>query len=65
LQLVYPQAEHGLLEARDLMRHHEFMPAGLLASQLTALEPPEPDEHPIIVDAGWTVDRRLRCSRAG
>jgi len=57
LRLVYLQAGRGLLEGRVERRHHAFMPASLLDSQLATLEPPTSDERPIIVDAGLPVDR--------
>jgi gluconokinase len=45
-----------LIAARLACRHGHFMPAGLLESQLEALEEPTADEHPIVV----SIDRRPR-----
>ncbi|MCU1517128.1 MAG: transferase [Pseudarthrobacter sp.] len=38
------------LAARMAARNHEFMPAALLASQLAALEPLDPDERHVLLD---------------
>jgi gluconokinase len=38
------------LAARMAARNHEFMPATLLASQLDALEPLDPDERHVLLD---------------
>jgi gluconokinase len=65
LRLVYLQAGRALLQARVEHRHHAFMPATLLASQLTTLEPPDEDERPIMVDAGLPVDRIVDYIIAG
>jgi gluconokinase len=45
-----------LLEERLNARHHEFMPASLLASQLATLEPLGPDELGMRVDVSATPD---------
>lgn len=37
-------------------RHHEYMPASLLASQFADLEPLQPDEHGLTVDATRTPE---------
>jgi gluconokinase/shikimate kinase len=37
------------IAARLVARHGHFMPAALLDSQFAALEPPDPDEHALIV----------------
>jgi gluconokinase len=50
LQFVYLQGRAALLEERLAARRHEFMPAELLESQLTTLEPPQADERAIVVD---------------
>ena len=49
-RLVYLHGERALLAARVAARHHEYMPASLLDSQLATLEPPGPDENPISLD---------------
>ncbi len=49
-RLVYLYGSRDLLAARVAKRHHDYMPASLLDSQLATLEPPGPDEHPISLD---------------
>lgn len=44
----------GELDARMRARRHHYMPASLLPSQLTALEPLQADEAGVIVDASGT-----------
>ncbi len=41
---------HGLIEARMRARTDHFMPPALLASQLAALEPLEPDEDGVVIE---------------
>ena len=50
VRLVFLHGERALLAARIGARHHEYMPASLLDSQLGTLEPPGPDERPISLD---------------
>ena len=47
---LHLQGPVGTLAARMAARSHEFMPASLLASQLDALEPLEPDEAHTLLD---------------
>ena len=65
--IVYLHGDRATLEAHVQGRHHEYMPATLLDSQLATLEEPAPDEHVITVEVGGTPDeavadvvRRLR-----
>lgn len=51
LALVFLHGDERILAARMRARRDHFMPASLLSSQLAALEPPTPDEHPIDADA--------------
>jgi gluconokinase len=55
--LVYLDGSPELIEERLAARRGHFMPARLLTSQFAALEPPGPDENPIIVAVGQPVDR--------
>ncbi|WP_079042218.1 gluconokinase, GntK/IdnK-type [Streptomyces aureus] len=48
--LVYLHGSRELLESRLAARDGHFFPAGLLDSQLAALQEPEPDEHPLVVE---------------
>ncbi len=50
VRLVYLDGSADLLAERVLHRAGHFFPADLLDSQLTTLEPPDPDEHAIEVD---------------
>ncbi len=50
LRLIYLRGTKDLLAERVAARHHEFMPTSLLESQLETLEPPAPDERPIVAD---------------
>jgi carbohydrate kinase (thermoresistant glucokinase family) len=50
VRVVLLHGARALLAARIGARHHEYMPASLLDSQLATLEPPGPDEHPISLD---------------
>ncbi len=59
LVFVYLNASRALLEARVSGRHHEYMPATLLDSQLATLEPPGPDEPAIVIDAGLPTDAEV------
>jgi gluconokinase len=48
---VYLRGPKELIKERVVERKGHFMPASLVDSQVEALEPPEPDEHSITVDA--------------
>ncbi len=43
-------------------RHHEFMPPSLLESQLETLEPPAPEEHPIVADIARSPEAIVRLA---
>lgn len=49
VRLVYLEGSRELIRRRLATRHSHFMPAALLDSQFTALEPPGAEEHPITV----------------
>ena len=59
VQFVYLYGDRATLEAHVRSRHHEFMPAALLESQLATLEEPGPDEHVITVNVGSTVEQTV------
>jgi gluconokinase len=63
LRLVFLRGSKALIRERLQARTEHFMPAGLLDSQLGALEEPGPDESPIVMDvtppAETLVDRLL------
>ncbi len=50
LRLVFLQGAPELIERRRAARRGHYMPAGLLASQFAALEPPGPAEAPIVAE---------------
>lgn len=61
----------ALISSRIATRHHAYMPSSLLSSQFAILEPLQPDEHGVVVDATLTppaiveaVVRALGASRA-
>jgi gluconokinase len=56
-----------LLAARVAARHHEYMPASLLDSQLLTLEPLQPDENGAVFDVSGSVDDTVSaiCARLG
>lgn len=53
---VHLDANPDVLVARVSQRTDHFMPASLVASQLSTLEPLEPDEGGIVVDADAPLD---------
>jgi gluconokinase len=48
VRLIYLEGEMDLISRRIATRHEHFMPASLLQSQFDALEPPGPEEYPIV-----------------
>jgi gluconokinase len=48
-RMVFLAVDRDVLARRLTDRHGHFFPAQLLKSQLDALEPPQPDEHTVIV----------------
>lgn len=52
LLFVHLDGAPSLLSGRMAARRGHYMPAGLLASQLSTLEPPEADENGLTLDAG-------------
>jgi gluconokinase len=56
VSLVYLEGSRALLAERLAARTDHFMPPNLLDSQLQTLEPPTPDEHPIIVSVESPVE---------
>ena len=55
IHIVFLDGEHDLIAGRLAARRGHFMPAGLLESQFSTLEPPAADERPIIVSIDSTV----------
>jgi carbohydrate kinase (thermoresistant glucokinase family) len=50
VRLVYLEASYELIRRRVEARRGHFMPVALLRSQFDDLEPPTPEERPIVVD---------------
>jgi carbohydrate kinase (thermoresistant glucokinase family) len=63
--VVFLKGSEPLIAARLERRGGHFMPAGLLASQFAALEPPTPDEKPIVVDIDQPVAAQVEDVVAG
>jgi gluconokinase len=57
VRIVYLEGSRTLIAARLAQRAGHFMPPALLDSQFAALEPPGPDENPIIVGVAEPPDR--------
>jgi gluconokinase len=57
VRLVFLDGTQEVIAARLAARKDHFMPPELLASQFTTLEPPTPDERPIIA----TIDRSIEA----
>jgi len=55
-RLVYLAGDQAMIAARLTARKDHFMPPGLLDSQFATLEPPGPDEHPLIVPIDQSPD---------
>ncbi|WP_454622388.1 gluconokinase [Bradyrhizobium cenepequi] len=56
VRIVYLDGSEALIASRLAERKGHFMPPGLLASQFQTLEPPAPNERPIIVSIDATID---------
>ncbi len=48
--LVYLEGSQAVIAARMAHRQGHFMPPGLLDSQFATLQPPGPEENPVVVD---------------
>lgn len=62
---VYLAGAEDVIAPRIASRHHEFMPASLLASQFATLEPPGPDENaltePVTLSVEAIADRVVKA----
>ncbi len=56
VRIAYLNGERGLIEERLAHRQGHFMPASLLDTQFAILEPPEPDEHAVVVGIAADAD---------
>ncbi|MGZ3304965.1 MAG: gluconokinase [Asticcacaulis sp.] len=53
---VYPRVDPAVLRDRLVLRQNHYMPVSLLDSQLSTLEPPEPDEAILELDGSLSLD---------
>lgn len=60
MRLVYLRGQRSDLAPRLETRRGHFMPADLLDSQLTTLEPPDPDERPIVARIDRSPDEIVK-----
>lgn len=60
IRLVHLDDPGNVIRGRLASRSGHFMPASLLDSQLALLEPPQPDELPIVVDVAAEPDAIVR-----
>jgi carbohydrate kinase (thermoresistant glucokinase family) len=62
VRLLYLQASAQVLQDRLDHRSGHFMPASLLESQLHTLEPPAPEERPIVINVEGTLDETVQAA---
>jgi gluconate kinase len=55
VRLVYIRGSHDLIAERLAARKGHYFPPELLDSQFETLEPPGPQENPIVVDAALPI----------
>jgi gluconokinase len=56
IEFLHLAGSPELVGSRQAGRSHHFMPASLIVSQFDALEPLDPDERGMTIDAGHSVD---------
>lgn len=56
VRLMYLKGDKSVIAARMANRKGHYMPTSLLDSQIATLEPPTPDERPLVVDIEGTID---------
>lgn len=59
VRIVYLEGSRDLIAARMAKRRHHYMPTSLLDSQFATLEPPMPDERPIVIEVDATPQEEL------
>lgn len=62
VQFIYLAGSPELLRERLSTRSHEFMPPGLLDSQLAILEPPGSDENALTIDIRLSPEAIVDCA---
>jgi carbohydrate kinase (thermoresistant glucokinase family) len=59
VRIIYLDGSPALISERMAHRSGHFMPPSLLASQFEALEPPGPDENPIVISADQSLEAAM------
>ena len=59
VRFVFLQGAEAMIRERVKARTGHFMPVSLLDSQFDTLEPPTPDEHPIVIDVRQPVETQV------
>jgi gluconokinase/6-phosphogluconolactonase len=59
VRIVYLQGDRDIIRERIEARKHAYFPPALLDSQFATLEPPGPDEHPIVVDVSRPLEAQV------
>lgn len=59
VRIIYLEGDRDIIRERIEARKHAYFPAALLDSQFADLEPPGPDEHPIVVEAAWPIETQV------
>jgi carbohydrate kinase (thermoresistant glucokinase family) len=59
VRIVYAEGSRELIGARLAARQGHYFPPSLLDSQFQALEPPGPDEHPIVVEVSQPLEDQV------
>jgi carbohydrate kinase (thermoresistant glucokinase family) len=59
VQLLYLRGDRAVIAGRMAKRKGHYMPTSLLDSQLVTLEPPGPDEDPLVVPIDGTIDEMI------
>ncbi len=59
VRIIYLEVDRDIIRERIEARKHAYFPAALLDSQFADLEPPGPDEHPIVVEAAWPIETQV------
>jgi len=61
VRIVYLDGSRDLIAARMARRENHYMPTSLLDSQFATLEPPTPDERPIVIAVDQSPDEELEA----
>ena len=65
MTFIYLEGSRAEIEARMAARRGHFMPASMVESQFATLEPPGPDEAPVVVDIAQAPDDVIAAIEAG